>query len=143
MPATQTLKLGKSEMNFRNGKRIVPAAALLLVIGSGCGPEIQNAPVDADKARATLRTALESWKKGEPATALQNLSPPIYIIDQEWQAGAKLISYEMIGDGEEKDANLFCKVKLTTRTSAGKEVQQEVTFVVSTAPNLTVTRKIF
>jgi hypothetical protein len=112
------------------------------MLPGGCS-DTPNAPVNAGKARETLRTALESWKKGESATALQSASPPIYIIDQEWQSGAKLVNYEIVGDGEEKDAHLYCKVKLTVRASSGKDVQQEVTFIVSTAPNLTVSRKVF
>jgi hypothetical protein len=116
---------------------------LASIVVAGCTPSNPNAPVDAQKARETLRTALESWKKGDASTALESASPPIYIIDPEWQAGAKLTDYEILGDGEEKDAHLFCKVRLKVRAPGGKEAQQEVTFVISTAPNLTVSRKIF
>jgi hypothetical protein len=115
---------------------------LVVVIGAGCSGKL-NAPVNAPKARETLHAALESWKRGEPATALQSNSPPIYIIIPDWQNGAKLVDFEVIGDGEEKDAHLFCKVKLTLRGQDGKDVKQDATFIVSTAPNLTVSRKIF
>ena len=117
--------------------------ALASVTATGCTPANPNAPVNADKARETLRTALESWKKGDADTALQTASPPIYIIDPEWQSGTKLADYEILGPGDEKDAHLFCKVRLTVRGAGGKETKQEVTFIVSTAPNLTVSRKIF
>jgi hypothetical protein len=99
--------------------------------------------VDAGKARETLRATLESWKKGEKSDALQGASPPIYVIDAEWQAGAKLMDYQVLGDGEEKDAHLFCPVQLTLRDPGGKVVKRDVTFIVSTAPNLTVSRKLF
>ncbi len=59
------------------------------------------------------------------------------------EIGAKLVNYEVVGDGEEKDAHLYCKVKLTVRGLQGKDAQREVTFIISTAPNLTVSRKIF
>ena len=111
--------------------------------GSGCTPANPNAPVDAAKARETLRTALESWKKGEASTALEKASPPIYIIDPEWQSGVRLTDYQILGDGDEKDAHLFCKVRLKVRGLEGKESQQEATFIISTAPNLTVSRKFF
>ncbi len=55
----------------------------LVAIGCSNSP---NAPVNAAKARETLQTALESWKSGEPATALESRTPPIYIIDQEWKS---------------------------------------------------------
>jgi hypothetical protein len=113
------------------------------VLGAGCSSGPVHAPVDAGKAREVLTTALESWKKGDKIDALQAASPPVYVIDPEWQAGAKLLSYEVAGDGEEKDAHLFCPVRLTVRDPSGREVKREVTFVVSTAPNLTVSRKLF
>lgn len=107
----------------------------------GCsGPS--NAPVDAGKAREALRTALDSWKRGDKVDALQSASPPIYVIDPDWQAGVVLTNYQITDDGKEMDANLFCPVTLTVRQK-GKDVTREATFVVSTAPNLTVSRKLF
>jgi hypothetical protein len=122
-----------------------PAAFAVGLAGllAGCDRGPVETPVDADKARATLRAALDSWKKGEPATALQAASPPIYVIDPDWQAGARLTDFEIVGAGEEKDAHLFCPVRLTVRGPDGKESRREVTFIISTAPNLTVSRKIF
>jgi hypothetical protein len=113
------------------------------LLALGCSSGITNAPVNAAKARETLQTALESWKKGDKVDALQGASPPIYVIDMEWQSGARLKDYQIVGDGEEKDANLFCPVKLTVRESSGKEVKRDVTYIISTAPNLTVSRKVF
>jgi hypothetical protein len=131
-------------MNIRCGRWLaVLACALWGLMATGCKPGNPNEPVNAGKARETLKTALESWKKGDASTALQSASPPIYIIDPEWQGGAKLVDYQIIGDGEEKDAQLFAKVKLTVRGTNGKESTQEATFMISTAPNLTVSRKIF
>ena len=120
---------------------LVGPAALL---GSGCSSGINNEPVDAAVARDTLQKALESWKKGDKVDALQQASPPIYVIDMEWQGGATLKEYEIVGAGEAKDAHLLCKVKLTVRgPGGGKEVKKEQTYVISTAPNLTVSRMVF
>jgi hypothetical protein len=111
------------------------------LLGSGCsGP--RNAPVDAAKARETLRTALDSWKRGDKSDALQSASPPIYVIDMEWQSGAVLKDYRITGDGQEMDAQLFCPVTITVRTPNGQEAKQNVTYIISTAPNLTVSRKV-
>jgi hypothetical protein len=116
---------------------------LVGALGLGCSQGYKHAPVQAEKARETLRTALDSWKKGDKADALQAASPPIYVIDTEWQAGAKLKDYQIAGPGEEKDAHLFCPVKLTLRDPGGQETKREVTYIISTAPNLTVSRKVF
>ena len=116
---------------------------LVGTIGLGCSQGIKNAPVDAGKGREILRTALDSWKKGEKVDALQSASPPIYVIDPEWQGGAKLQDYRITGDGEAMDAQLFCPVKLTLRDAGGQEVKRDVTYIIGTAPNRTVARKIF
>ena len=128
-----------------NRRWTMNALAGLLLVGTallpGCGP--RNAPVNASLARETLRKALDSWKQGDKVDALQQSSPPVYVIDPEWQAGTALKDYQVVGEGEEKDAHLFCTVKLTVKGVGGKESTREVTYVVSTAPNLTVSRKIF
>ncbi|MFO0880302.1 MAG: hypothetical protein U0840_23405 [Gemmataceae bacterium] len=120
--------------------RLSLAGCLLLAAACG-GP--RNAPVDAAIARDTLRTALDSWKKGDPADALQKASPAIYVIDPDWQDGARLLDFEVVGSGDEKDAHLFSTVRLRLRLSSGQEVRRDAVFVVSTAPNRTVTRKLF
>jgi hypothetical protein len=109
----------------------------------GCSQGNRNAPVQAEKARETLRAALESWKKGDRVDALQSAAPPIYVIDTEWQGGAKLKDYQIVSDGDEKDAHLYCPVKLTLQDRGGQEVKKEVIYIISTAPNLTVSRKVF
>jgi hypothetical protein len=116
---------------------------MLLMISAGCSSGPVHAPVDAAKARETLGTALESWKKGDRVDALQSADPPIYVIDVEWQEGSKLVDYNIAGDGDEKDAHLFCPVNLTVRDTAGKVNKRNVTYIISTAPKLTVSRKLF
>ena len=121
------------------GYRFLPAAVALLALGCRGGP----APVDASAARDALKAALDSWKRGEKPDALRKGSPAIYVIDQEWQDGATLTDYRLAGDGEEKDAHLYCRVSLTVRPPRGAEVTREVTYIVSTSPNRTVSRKVF
>ena len=120
------------------------AGWLALLLAAGCSNKgFDNAPVDATRARDALKAALDSWKKGDPAGALEKGSPAIYVIDPDWQAGVKLKDYQIVGTGEEKDAHLHCSVKLTLTGPNGQEVRRDATFVVSTAPNVTVSRKIF
>lgn len=130
-----------------NRARILPQVVCLIGLTcglvAGCSGGPTNAPVDAGKAREALRAALESWKKGEKVDALQAASPPIYVIDTEWQSGGVLKDYRLENDGEEKDAQLFCPVKLTVLGPDGKTAQREVVYMVSTAPNITVSRKLF
>lgn len=118
--------------------------ALVGAIASGCSRGFDNAPVDTSLARETLQKAMESWKKGDKVDALQSATPPIYVIDMEWQNGGALKDFEIVGQGEAKDAHLICPVKLTVRApGGGKETKKEQLYIISTAPNLTVSRKMF
>lgn len=120
---------------------VLLGAGLALTL-PGCAGRPKNAPVDPDLARETLRSALESWKRGDKIDALAQSSPAITIQDLDWMSGHKLLSYEIIGPGEEMDAHLFAKVKLTLRDPQGQSTTKEVTYIVSTAPARTVFRKM-
>ena len=89
---------------------------------------------------------------GDPPSAAASCGDYVHILppgqtapdaDPAWQAGVKLVEYQVTGDGEEKDAHLFCPVQLTLREPGGRVVKRDVTYIVSTAPNLTVSRKLF
>ena len=56
--------------------------------------------------------------------------------------GKKLVDYEVIGEGKEVDANLIAQVKLTLEDK-GSQIEKTVTYVVGTAPKLTVFRDMF
>ena len=117
-------------------------ASLLLVmmLSAGCGDSGHAAPVNPDRARDALRTALESWKNGDRLEALQSASPSIVVQDFDWMGGQKLVAYEVTGDGKDDDANLRIPVKLTLKNPKGKEVKKTVSYVVGTSPSLTVFR---
>jgi len=122
------------------GSAITACAAVALLLGCS-GEGGRAAPVDASRARETLRTALESWKKGDKIDALKTASPSIVVQDFDWMGGQSLVNYEVAGDGKDDDANLRIPVKLTLRTPKGKEVQKSVSYVVGTSPALTVFRE--
>jgi hypothetical protein len=129
--------------NLIDRRRWLFLTAIGGLTAAGCSSGPVNTPVDAAKARDALRAALDSWKKGDKVDGLQKATPPIFVIDPEWQSGAVLKDYKLVGDGKEMDANLFCTVSLTVRPPGGAETTREVTFIVATAPNLTVSRKVF
>ncbi|MBX6312235.1 MAG: hypothetical protein IRY99_04850 [Isosphaeraceae bacterium] len=118
------------------------AILIALALGlSGCSGEGQRAAaVDPPRAREALRTALESWKRGDKLESLKSASPPIIVQDFDWMAGLSLIRYEVTGDGKDDDANLRIPVTLTLQAQDGKEIQKKVRYVVGTSPSLTVFR---
>jgi hypothetical protein len=121
----------------KGAAQCVVLAALLF---TGCTGPHNAAPVDPARAHEALKTALESWKKGDAVAALQTQSPSITVQDFDWMGGARLVEYEVDGDGKAMEANLYVPVKLTLRTADGKELRKKVNYVVGTSPILTVFR---
>lgn len=115
---------------------------LLLVLAglSGCASTPRAAPVEPEKARAALKTTLDSWKAGKTMESLKDETPSIIAQDLDWIQGAKLLEYQILGDGTAEDANLRVPAQLTIRDKQGKESTKKVTYVVGTDPKLTVFR---
>lgn len=114
---------------------------LLMAAASGCGGSTQAA-VQPDVARRTLDEVLTGWKNGEKPEAWRTKDPEVVVQDMDWLAGAKLVSYEIQGSGEPRDANLYCKVKLELQQASQPPVTKTVTYVVGTDPVLTVFRAL-
>ncbi len=128
---SQRLRIGK---HFSLG--------LLMLLASGCSTH--RAPdVQPELARSTLIDVLETWKNGGTIDELRAREPEIVVQESAWSNGEQLQSYELLGQGREEDANLFCEVKLTLVEAAGASPRQKtVTYVVGTEPVLTVFRAI-
>jgi hypothetical protein len=111
---------------------------------TGCGSAAyQSAPVDPSKARDTLTRVMESWKEGDSVDSLREESPPVVVQDFDWTSGMKLLDYELVGEANPVDANLIAQVKLTLEDKQGAHSEKTVTYVVGTAPALTVFRDMF
>src|SRR5947209_4835905 len=104
-------------------------AALVWAGAAGCAREKLAGPVDPKLARDSLRTVLESWKRGDPPDQLRQAGPPITVQDLDWKAGYKLLDYEIVGEGKDDTANLRCPVKLTLRDPQGRPVTRQVTYM--------------
>jgi hypothetical protein len=130
------------EIDSKRSVQMTVIAAILsltfLFVGCGGGPGLA-APVDLDKARQALKTSLDSWKEGKKPADLKAATPSIVVQDFDWMGGAKLVSYEVTGDGKNDDANQRIPVQLTLKTAKG-EVKKSVTYLVGTDPVLTVFR---
>jgi hypothetical protein len=116
-------------------------AALLILTLSGCSSSNAHA-VDPPRAREALKTALDYWKQGESPKSLSSGATPMTVQDLEWEGGAKLIDYQILDDGQQADANLRVKVKLTTSGAKGgsKNSEKTVNYLVTTSPSVTVFR---
>lgn len=121
-------------------------AALLIVgvLGAGCSPgPSKAAKVDPAGAREALTTALDAWKAGKKPAVLKTASPAITVQDLDWEGGAKLINYELAGEGTMDDANLRIPVILMLSGAQAGSAPKEVSYVVGTSPSITVFRELF
>jgi hypothetical protein len=133
-----------SNSNWAARRPIFAIALFGTLVLTGCGSSAyQSAPVNPAVARNTLTRAMESWKEGETVDSLQEESPGVVIQDFDWMNGMKLVDYRVIDEGKEVDANLVAQVKLTLADTNGSQIEKTVTYVVGTAPRLTVFRDMF
>jgi len=84
-------------MSLSNLKAPLRGAAILLAVAfvAGCGGTPIPKPTDPTKAVAVLKTTLEKWKNGTSIAALQKETPAIYASDEDWEAGLKLVAFEL------------------------------------------------
>lgn len=118
------------------------APLLAASVIAGCLGTHRIEPVDAPRGREALKTALEGWKKGGAPAALLNETPPITVQDWDWQAGERLVDYELDGADKPIEANLYVPVQLTLRNARGKQVTKKVRYIIATSPIVTVFREV-
>jgi len=116
------------------------SAMMACLILTGCSRSSHD--VDSDLARSTLTTALDRWKLGDRPETLRSGGNSITVMDPDWNGGLALASYDVLGAGESKGANLYCSVKLVVRDQAGQEHEKAVSYVVGTSPALTIFRDL-
>jgi hypothetical protein len=133
-------RAGFSESPGTLGIILACVAVMLLLAVTGCSGNSAHA-VDTSQARDALTTALDHWKQGD---ALRSL-PAMTIQDFDWERGAKLLDYQVLGEGQARDANLSIKVKLTLagEQTKTKNVEKTVSYLVGTSPSVTVFRDMF
>ena len=140
--STPSLSGADREERFLNqygtlGVILACLGAMAIFLLSGCAGSAAHA-VDMTRARDALVTALDHWKGGDKP----RLVPSMTVQDFEWQSGAKLVAYELLGEGQARGANMSIKVKLTLAPSQGKakNVEKSVYYLVGTSPSVTVFR---
>lgn len=121
----------------------VSLGVLALMLFSGCSGSSRPAPVAPELARESLKVVLDTWKKGDDPKSLMSSATPITAHDFEWDAGAKLLDYEILDQGRNEDANLRVQVKIKLEEQGKKKaVEKKASYVVGTSPSVTVFRDI-
>jgi hypothetical protein len=115
----------------------VSLLALAIILQLGCGQTAQQS--DPDRARETLRQALDAWQNGETQETLQKQSS-ITAVEPSWQAGHRLLEYEILGDGHSSGFDWQCKVRLSLQDAGGQSSQMKALYSISTAPARVIVR---
>ena len=105
----------------------------------GCSKNLDEA-VDPGKASEVMTLAFDAWKQGEAYGGLEQRQPPIYFNEREWEAGKKLLKYE-VGPVTLSGRQGRCSVKVMLQDSAGKVSERSIGYQIDTAPNLVITRE--
>lgn len=77
-------------------------AWLLLGLCAGCGSRSARSHdryvPPPDQARATIATALQAWRRGEPVGTVQGSKPMIFVTDSYRRDGQTLEAFEILGE---------------------------------------------
>jgi hypothetical protein len=123
-------------------KTRIAGLAIWLFLVTGCSNR-RLEPVDPDLARQSLVEALDIWQHGGLITEMRVHTPEIVVQEAAWSDGASLVQYRLLDDGRVEDANMFFEVELTLlKSGMDKPINKTVTYVVGTAPVITVFRAI-
>lgn len=111
--------------------------AAVAVAVCGCECSARYLTVDPSKAREACTVFLTAWKEGKQAA---DLKPKIIGRDSDWDSGKKLAAFEVLPDERNDGANLHLKVRRVLKDGKGRDLKQEVAYVVGTSPKVTVFR---
>jgi hypothetical protein len=105
----------------------------------GCDSSSSGPPgLNQGVANSSLTAALDAWKQGQTPESLQQGSPSIIVVEPQWNAGAKLVSYQVLEPSTSDGSNLHVPVELELEDGAGVKSKLKVQYTVGTSPKITV-----
>jgi hypothetical protein len=119
---------------------MVPLLVLTLPALVGCRGKTGAVDASPEKAREALRQGLDAWKSGKTAEAIK-ASDSIIVSDSDLENGAKLLSYDVQGDGASDGFDWQMRVKLTLQDAAGNKSEKNAVYNVNTSPKVVIVRK--
>ncbi len=112
-------------------------AMVLLCAVAGCSRSARSLSLNQPKAREACTAFLTAWKEGKKAG---DLAPRIVGRDSDWESGKKLEAFELLPEDHSDGTNLHLKVRRIVKDDKGRQVNEEVAYVVGTSPVVTVFR---
>jgi hypothetical protein len=99
-------------------RTLLLAAALGLAGCAGDPPPLPRAGTP-ESCRAALVAALDGWKRGRTYQEMTAESPPLLVRDDDLFRGAKLLDYQIQGDGQARGTGYSYVVTLTLQDRDG------------------------
>ena len=118
-------------------RRLLMVVVVLSCTILGCDRSARSLSLNQPKAREACNAFLTAWKNGKQVA---DLKPKIIGRDSDWETGKKLESCVILKDERSDGPNLHLTVRRIVKDSTGREIQQEVFYVVGTSPVVTVFR---
>ncbi len=119
--------------------RAALAAFAAFLLGCG-GATVAPPPPDQEIAVVTLTRALEAWRGGQSAASLRTPPDELIAADHDWERGAKLLEFKIVGPGAPFGADRRFAVELTLET-AGKKTKAAARYLVAAREPRTVHRE--
>jgi hypothetical protein len=118
--------------------------AVLVGLASGCGGHTEmKLKGDTMGAGGALTQALEAWKAGAKPAELTQAVPPMVVVDEEWNAGHKLLSYAIEGDPIENGSHWRVFAQIKTEGEDKQEKSERVCYAVTINEPMSVVRSDF
>lgn len=114
---------------------------VLGIASAGCGRGVAAPQSDTEAATVLIDRSLRQWKEGRTVADLRGETPPIYVSDELWLKGAKLVDFTIDQDGELFGTNVRFHVTVSVADPKGKESKQAVKYLVTTTPAMTIARE--
>ena len=114
---------------------------VVLLVCGGCGDA--EAQKQLDLAKQSVQTALDAWKRGDSWESLKTAATPIEFHDDDWQASAKLLEFELLNTYPDTDKLPRCAVRLKIQHDKKDPVDLNVTYQIVTTPKIIVARDPF
>ena len=117
---------------------LMPAALAAL---AGCGTSGAAFKADAATAQETLQAVLDAWKSGAKPESLESRTPPIRVVDLDWQEGYTLVDYKADVQGRLVGYDMNYPVVLELKSPSGNAVKKSAVYTISTHPQVLVLRQ--
>jgi hypothetical protein len=121
---------------------VLSVSAIFLFLTGLLVHTVNKVQVTADQTASLkpLKSALDSWKKGQRPANLAGGPSGVTMQDSDWEASHPLLAYQ-IGDCTEEGAYLRCSVQLRLRGPHNRPVVKWVTYRVLPGTPTNVTRE--